>query len=29
MHGLDIFAALEAIRERDGDRIGYLVRRGA
>lgn len=26
MHGLDIFAALEAIRERCGNRIGYLVR---
>jgi hypothetical protein len=26
MHGVDIFAALEAIRERDGNRIGYLVR---
>jgi hypothetical protein len=26
MHGLDIFAALEKIRERYGHRIGYLVR---
>lgn len=29
MHGLDIFTALEAIRERDGNRIGYLVRHGS
>jgi hypothetical protein len=28
MHGLDIFTALEAIRERCGNRIGYLVRNG-
>jgi hypothetical protein len=26
MHGLDTFSALEAIRERCGNRIGYLVR---
>ena len=26
MHGLEVFAALEKIRERDGNRIGYLVR---
>jgi len=26
MHGLDVLAALEKIRERDGNRIGYLVR---
>lgn len=29
MHGLDILAALEAIRKRDGNRIGYLVRHGS
>jgi hypothetical protein len=29
MHGLDILAALEAIRVRDGNRIGYLVRHGS
>lgn len=29
MHGLDIFSALEAIRERCGNRIGYLVRHGS
>lgn len=28
LHGLDVMAALEKIREREGDRIGYLVRRG-
>ena len=28
MHGLDIFSALESIRERCGNRIGYLVRQG-
>jgi hypothetical protein len=28
LHGLDVMAALERIREREGDRIGYLVRRG-
>jgi permuted papain-like amidase YaeF/Yiix C92 family enzyme len=27
LHGLDVMAALERIREREGDRIGYLVRR--
>jgi Permuted papain-like amidase enzyme, YaeF/YiiX, C92 family len=27
LHGLDVMAALESIREREGDRIGYLVRR--
>jgi hypothetical protein len=27
MHGLDVLAALEKMRERDGDRIGYLVRK--
>lgn len=26
LHGLDAMAALESIREREGDRIGYLVR---
>jgi hypothetical protein len=26
MHGLEILAALEKIREREGNRIGYLVR---
>ena len=29
MHGLDIFSALEAIRERCGNRIGYLTRHGS
>lgn len=29
MHGLDTFSALEAIRERCGNRIGYLVRHRA
>jgi len=29
MHGLDIFSSLEAIRERCGNRIGYLVRHGS
>ncbi|SFV26861.1 YiiX/YebB-like N1pC/P60 family cysteine hydrolase [Hyphomicrobium facile] len=28
LHGLDVMAALERIREREGNRIGYLVRRG-
>lgn len=28
LHGLDVLAALENIREREGNRIGYLVRRG-
>lgn len=28
LHGLDVLAALEKIREREGNRIGYLVRRG-
>jgi hypothetical protein len=28
LHGLDVLAALEKIRERDGNRIGYLVRKG-
>jgi hypothetical protein len=27
MHGIEVAAALEKIRERDGNRIGYLVRR--
>jgi hypothetical protein len=27
MHGLDVFEALEKIREREGNRIGYLVRK--
>ncbi|RUO99588.1 YiiX/YebB-like N1pC/P60 family cysteine hydrolase [Hyphomicrobium sp.] len=26
LHGLEVMAALESIREREGDRIGYLVR---
>jgi hypothetical protein len=28
MHGVDILDALDAIRARHGNRIGYLVRRG-
>jgi hypothetical protein len=27
LHGLEVMATLESIREREGDRIGYLVRR--